>query len=164
MDACKEYFNWVDAHPWYKVEQLKKPYFDEQTKKWVTLAKIPTARPYTIQGLCIYLDCNSHWFKQFEISIKDKLKEVKDDDQSEETKQLKDFSTILSHVREIIYHQKLEGAAVGAFNASIIQRDLGLREVQDVKLSNPDGEVFRTSNAHEVVFKKFGEKKEDDKV
>lgn len=162
LQACEEYFNWVDAHPWYKVEQLKKAYqedaIDKQgkaTKRWVTVTKVPTARPYTIEGLCRYLRCNTLWFRQFEASLKGK-----DDELS------KDFSSVCSHVREVIYQQKFEGAAVGAFSPSIIQRDLGLRDNQDVKISNPDGESFKTENTHkhEVIFRKMSghENKESD--
>lgn len=124
LDECKEYFNWVDSKPFFKVEQIKKPYLDPETKLWVTMCKLPTVRPYTIHGLCIYLGCNSLWFNQFERALVGKEDQLS-----------KDFSTVLTHVREIIYHQKFEGAVVGAFNASIIQRDLGLVEKVDNKLS-----------------------------
>jgi DNA-packaging protein gp3 len=111
LEACQEYFNWVDSKPFYRVEALKGG--DKAGK----LIKVPNMQPYTIQGLCIYLDCNSVWFNHFEKAL-----EGKEDDLS------KDFSKILTHVREIIYNQKFVGAAVGAFNHSIIQRDLNLRE------------------------------------
>lgn len=141
LEACQEYFNWVDAHPWYKVEQIKKPYqeeyYDKGVKKtrWVTIAKIPTVRPYTIQGLCNYLDCNSVWFNQFETAINKKLEAAGPENADDETK---GFSKILTHVREMIYQQKFEGAAVGAFNASIIQRDLSLVDKTDITSNGKD--------------------------
>ena len=128
LTACQEYFNWVDAHPWFKNEQLKKPYYDSDLEKMITIAKIPTARPYTIYGLCMYLDCNSVWFNQFESSINQKLAKLKENETDNEAE---DFSKILTHVREVIYQQKFEGAAVGAFNHNIIARDLNLRENVD---------------------------------
>lgn len=136
LEACREYFNWVDAHPWYKPEQLKKPYEEEYTdpkgkkqKRMVYIAKVPTARPYTIQGLCIYLDCNTLWFNQFEKAIQKKIEDMGEKNADETTL---GFSKILAHVRDIIYQQKFEGAAVGAFNASIIQRDLSLIDRTDI--------------------------------
>jgi hypothetical protein len=117
LTACEEYFNWVDAHPWYKVEQAKKPFLDTKSGEWVTIIKMPTPRPYTIQGLCRYLNCNTVWFNQFEKSLEGKT-----------DKSSQDFSKIVTHVREAIYQQKLEGAAVGAFNGNIIARELGLKE------------------------------------
>lgn len=78
-------------------------------------------RAFTIQGLCLYLGCNVLYFKQFEESIKDKTDEL-----------AKDFSIILSRVREIIYTQKFTGAAAGFLNPNIIARDLGLTDKTDI--------------------------------
>jgi hypothetical protein len=108
--AC-EYFNWCDAHPWKKNELVKS---GDMAGK---IVGVPTARPYTIQGLCGYLDCNTMYFNEFERSLIGK-----------EDERSIDFSRIVHRVREIIYQQKFEGAAVGAFNSSIIARDLGLKE------------------------------------
>lgn len=121
LAACEEYFHWVDAHPWFKTEQLKKARQDTRTKKWITTVQVPTARPYTIQGLCRYLDCNTMWFNQFEKSLTGK-----------EDESSKGFSIIITHVREIIYQQKFEGAAVGAFNGNIIARELGLSDKNEL--------------------------------
>lgn len=130
-EAACEYFEWCDAHPEYISEQKK----GNQTPKIAVdidaedlkdlmspLVQIPTKIPYTIQGLCIYCDCNVMYFNQFEDSLKGK-----DDELS------KDFSLICSRIREIIYNQKFTGASVGYFNASIIARDLGL--VDEKKLT-----------------------------
>ena len=43
---------------------------------------------------------------------------------------------IITRIREAIYQQKFEGASVGAFNANIIARDLGLADKQDVKVKS----------------------------
>jgi hypothetical protein len=134
-EAACEYFNWCDAHPWFKVEQLKKPYLDKgkdgAPDKWITVTKVPTARPYTMQGLCLYLDCNLVYFNQFEKSL-----EKKEDELS------KDFSKIVSRIRETIYMQKFEGAAVGAFNSNLIARELGLTD--KTELTGKDGGPIQT--------------------
>lgn len=118
--AIEQYFNWVDAHPWWRNEQIKKPYLDKDGNM-ITMAKIATARPYTISGLCIYLDCHSKYFYDFEASLKEKTDQIS-----------YDFSHIITWAKEIIYTQKFEGAAVGAFNANIIARDLGLTDKKEV--------------------------------
>ena len=106
--AC-EYFQWVDKHPWKKVDFKGKnnQRFD-----------IPAARPYTLTGLCLYLDCNITYFNHFESSLN--------------SENDKDFFKVITRIRETIYTQKFEGAAVGAFNANIIARDLGLVDKKDV--------------------------------
>lgn len=121
LEACQEYFNWCDAHPLYKVEAIK------SGDNAGDLIKIPTMRPYTLQGLCRYLNANTQWFNQFEKSLAEKT-----------DKEAEDFSIILTHVREAVYQQKFEGAAIGTFNANIIARDLGLKEGIDATTNGKD--------------------------
>lgn len=106
FEAACEYFEWCDNNPWVKQEQTIKTNSEEQKT-------IPTSRPYTMTGLCLYLDCNTQYFSQF----KNNLPEGE-----------KDFSLVITRIEQIIYTQKFEGATVGAFNANIIARDLGLKE------------------------------------
>lgn len=133
--AATEYFNWVDGHPWYKVEQLKKPYTDENGKT-VSIVKVPTARPYTTQGLCLYLNCNTKYFNEFAKELDKKLAATLDE---EEKKRVKDFSEILTRIRETIFQQKFEGAAVGAFNSNLIARELGIADKQESRNVDKEG-------------------------
>ena len=114
--AC-EYFEWIDENPLIQID-----YRGKDADK----VELPHTRPYTIQGLCLYLDCNTAYFRQFEASLKDK-----DDDISN------NFSTIITRINETIYKQKFEGAACGFYNANIIARDLGLSDKKD--LTSSDG-------------------------
>lgn len=110
-EAACEYFEWCDKHPWEKVDFKGKPLEE---------VRLPTARPYTITGLCLYLGCGVHYFDQFE-------KSLSEPDPNE------GFSSVITRIRETIYTQKFEGAAVGAYNANIIARDLGLVDKRDHK-------------------------------
>ncbi|MBM6705375.1 DNA packaging protein, partial [Sutterella massiliensis] len=67
---------------------------------------------------CIYLDCHSKYFNEFEVAIKEKGDLATEKD--------KDFSNVIACIREIIDTNQLEGAAVGAYNPSIIAQKLGL--------------------------------------
>lgn len=120
-EAACEYFNWCDSNPWNKKELVKSG--DLAGK----LFDIPTERPYTITGLCIYLGCNEAYFRVF----KGQLPAGE-----------KDFNTVIEQIEQVIYTQKFEGAAVGAFNANIIARDLGLRDKSETEISNKPGESF----------------------
>lgn len=93
---------------------------------WI-VKKMKTPRPYTLSGLCFYLGCNEAYFRQFE-------KEAN-----------KDFSTVINDIKTVIETQQFEGASVGAFNANIIARKLGLSDKTDV-----------TSGGEKIVVK-FGE-------
>lgn len=147
-EAACEYFQWCDDNPWMKVEQkkgnsnidvfdlielAKKEGLDtKQVLESATnpLMEIPTSRPYTIQGLCSYLNCNTDYFNQFEKELSKK-----------NTIDSKDFSEVITRIRETIYQQKFEGATIGAFNATIISRDLGLADKKD---HTSNGETITT--------------------
>lgn len=96
-DAAKEYFEATVGRPWIQ-------------KDWVGKDAVPVDRkttpPFTVQGLCVFLEINPDtWY---------------------EYRKRKDFSDICTRIETIIYTQKFEGASVGAYNANIIARDLGL--------------------------------------
>jgi hypothetical protein len=103
-EAACEYFEWCRENPWIKKDWVGKD-AEEVDRE--------TERPFTLTGLCIYLDCSSSYFRSFKSTLQEKDK---------------DFLTIITRIEEIIYTQKFEGAAVGAFNANIIARDLGLSD------------------------------------
>lgn len=119
-EACAEYFETCDDNPFIKQEAKTVNVGNYQSE--IAIADMRVMRPYTIQGLCRYLNANTQYFNQFEESVKDK-----------EDERSKGFSLILTRVREIIYEQKYSGAASGFFNANIIARDLGLSDKKDIK-------------------------------
>lgn len=106
LDACMEYFKATEQRKWYKKEAIKGGKDSGKT------VDIPIETPFSISGLCIFLGVNTVYFNQFEES-----KTYKDN---------KDFSKVITHVKDIIETQQFEGATVGAFNANIIARKLGL--------------------------------------
>jgi hypothetical protein len=105
--AC-EYFEATDERKWTKKDWVGKD---------ATLVTRETDTPYTLRGLCIFLDVNSGYWSEFKAT--NRAKEL-------------DFTEIITRIEDVIYNQKFEGASVGAFNASIIARDLGLKEQTDI--------------------------------
>lgn len=126
LEAAYEYFEHQSKQAWERTDYKGKEVIE---------VHIPTSAPFTLTGLCIFLGVNTKYFSDFENSLQEK---------DEETK--KGFSEVITHIREIIYTQKFEGAAVGAYNANIIARDLGLADRQEV------------NNTGEVVIRKKGVK------
>jgi len=118
-EAATQYFKWIDSHPFDKYDAIRSG--DNAGK----IIVIPTQRPYTITGLCLYLNCNLKFFDDFEKSLKANPHE--------------DFSLIITRIREIIYTNKFEGAAVGCFNPNIIARDLGLADKQESRQIDKNG-------------------------
>lgn len=120
-EAASEYFEWCDNNPLMEaVVQKRKINRDEEI---IELIDCPKKRPYTMQGLCLYLGCSTEFFRHFE----------------ENNKDASDFMPIITRIRETIYNHKFTGAASGFFNANIIARDLGLvdKKQQDVKVEQP---------------------------
>ncbi len=106
-DCCVEYLEKTDARKWLKTEFNGKDAIECQ---------VPSETPYTFTGLYLYLDIDHKTWVLYEGR--------------------EEFIPITTRVRNIIYTQKFEGAAVGAFNANIIARDLGLKDESNVNVSD----------------------------
>jgi hypothetical protein len=113
-EAACEYFKWCQKNPINDPRSFG--------------GKADIARPFTLQGLCLYLGCNTAYLRQFK---------------ADKVKCTLDFSTVITEIEETIYQQKFEHAAVGIYKDNIIARDLGLRDNQDV---TTDGEKVNQYN------------------
>lgn len=129
--AC-EYFDWCDKHPWVKNEAVK------SGDSAGLIIQVPTSRPYTIAGLLLYIGVNDHYWRDF-----------RSDGHRE-------FEDVIARVEKVIETQQFEGATVGAFNANIISRKLGLIDKQ--ALTGADGGELRISHEvrnHRVIFEDY---------
>jgi hypothetical protein len=95
-----EFFSDCENNPWYKVEAVK------GGDNAGMLINVPTSRPFTISGLCVFAGIVVQTFDNYSKSD--------------------EFLEVTTRIREIIFTQKFEGAAVGAFHANLISRDLHL--------------------------------------
>lgn len=103
-EACCEYFEATSQRKWIKKDWVGKDAMEVERE---------TDAPFTLTGLYIFLDISAQTWKDY--------------------RGREDFIEVVARVENIIYTQKFEGAAVGAYNANIIARDLGLRDNMDVK-------------------------------
>jgi hypothetical protein len=115
LEAAYEYFEKCDNAPWNKMEVVK------TGKDAGKLLPVPTQKPYTIQGMCVFLHITEQTFLNYE-----------------KNESYKDFFEVFTHVRDIIENNQFEGATVGAYNANIIARKLGIADKQE---SNVSGSV-----------------------
>lgn len=124
--AC-EYFAWCVNNPLIEI--------DYRSGKKIQLPKM---RPFTLHGLCHYLNCNSAYFRSFK---------------SQERALKEDFITVIADIEETIYNQKFTGAAVGFLNANIISRDLGLSDRQELtgKNGEPLTQPFNDSQVDKII-------------
>ncbi len=109
--AC-DYFQWCDENP-LKEEKL----FHYQGK--ISRDSVSKMRAYTLVELCLFLGVNEAYFRQFD------------------TENNKEFSTIITHIRNTIYTQKFTGAAADLLNPNIIARDLGLIDKKFIDVKTP---------------------------
>jgi hypothetical protein len=103
--AC-EYFEATDARKWKKKDWVGKDAEEVERE---------SETPYTWTGLALFLDIDTDTLRNYG-----------------KEEGYKDFFGIISRIGQIIYTQKIEGASVGAFNPSIVARELGLAEKTDV--------------------------------
>lgn len=103
-EAACEYFQWCEDNPIIDPRSFG--------------GKQAIQRPFTMQGLCLFLDCSTGYFRTFKATQDQK----------------QDFLAIILRIEETVYQQKFENAAIGVYNQNIIARDLGLVEKSESKL------------------------------
>jgi hypothetical protein len=119
-ELAREYFQETDEKPFFKQEVLK------GGPAAGTIVKVPTIRPYTWKAFENFL---------FYKGIASDLENYRYNKGSA----YDEYIGIVTRIGSIIYNQKFEGAAVGAFNPNLIARELGLAEKtqQQVTLEQP---------------------------
>ena len=109
QDKINKYFKFVDSSP---IEKRKTETHKGEVKEYIEYIK----RPYTIEGLCNYLDITMKTFYNWE--------------------DCKDLIHIITRARQIIRENKLSGSIAGIFNANIVIRDLSLRDTDTPQVIN----------------------------
>jgi len=117
LEAAEEYFQWCEDNPFIESKPMVVSN-GQNSGSSIEMAEIPIKRPFTLYGLCSFLDCSTGYFRAFKSTAQEKDK---------------DFLSVIEKIEETIYNQKFSGAASGFFNANIIARDLGLRDQSEIK-------------------------------
>ena len=112
LEAVNSYFAFVEENP-LKEAQLIKAKVDRDRED-VKVYKLSKMRAMTIQGLCNFLGVSVESFYEYE--------------------KREGYSEIITRARQVMYSQKLEGAAAGMLNPSIIARELGLAEKSETRV------------------------------
>lgn len=110
--AFNDYFEDIENNPIYE-RQLVKTKVDRDSEE-VKVYKRPLPRAMTMQGFCAFTGISSSTLFEYE--------------------KKEGFSKIITQAREVMVGQKLEGAAAGIFNPSIIARELGLAEKSETRV------------------------------
>lgn len=123
---CNEYFEWCLENPLLEAVVVNRPFKrkigtngdgkDQTEIIPYSIAQVPKMRPFTIEGLCNFIDIAKKTFDNYSSR--------------------KDFLPVITRIRQIIYAQKFEGAASGFLNANIIARDLGLKDTTETTITD----------------------------
>jgi hypothetical protein len=124
--AAESYFLWCEENPLMEVAFVGKD---------ATRVEIPKMRAFTLEGLCLSFGSSASYWRQF--------KETK-------TAKKQGFTTVITRIEEIIRVQKFTGAAAGFLNPTIIARDLGLRDKQEIEHS---GDMNVSQTVFQIVRK-----------
>jgi len=102
--AAEDYFKWIADNPLMSTEIVK--YQGD-----ASLVEVPKMHAMTIKGLCVFLNISEDTWLNYKKDEK--------------------FKPICEAVGNIIYEQKLTGAAADLLNGNIIGRELGLVDKSD---------------------------------
>lgn len=107
LEKALQYAEWCQKYPLY------------ETKVFGTgiKMKVPKMRAMTIQGFSLFANFDLTMFYDWE--------------------KQEAYSHIVTRIRNILYSQKLEGAAADLLNPNIIARELGLSDKTDVNVKTP---------------------------
>ena len=128
-EACK-YFDWCDRHPWERSELVK--YKGEAVE-----AAVPLGRPYSMDGLTVFLGVSGSYFRTAKNELRDKIEKGKASPSEAE------LLDMIERVEQTIRTQQIEGAAVGIFSTGLVARLNGLSD--NVNVSNSGEAVVRVT-------------------
>ncbi len=128
-EACA-YFEWCDRHPWERVELVKYQGTAEEHD-------LPLGRPYSMDGLTIYLGVSGGYFRAAKANLKDKIESGR---ATEDERALMDT---IDRIETTVRTQQLEGAYVGVFNPGIVARVNGIAD--NINQNNTGDAVIRVS-------------------
>ena len=111
-EACLEYLAWSHANPL------------QEEKHFCSAGQIMTAhiskpRAVTIVGLCLHLGIHRHTWQNYRIS--------------------EEFDLVCDEIEDRMKQYKFENAVAGLMNPTLIARDIGLVDKQEIDLSSKDG-------------------------
>lgn len=111
-EASLEYLAWADANP----------LFETKTAMWqgsFVATEVPKPRAVTIVGLCLHLGISRFTWHNYRVSD--------------------EFDLVCEEIEDRMKQYKFENAVAGLMNPTLIARDIGLVDKQEIDLSNKDG-------------------------
>jgi len=121
-----DYFKWTESNPLH--ETHVSAYMGEVIK-----TPVERLRAMTIRGCCRFIGIGHRTWYDYRNNGNPEHADYK------ESGHYDDHYKIICWAEDVIYNQKLEGAAAGLFNAAIIIRELGLKDTSKLLTEDEDG-------------------------
>jgi hypothetical protein len=131
----EEYSKWLQENPLYEAKAFS-------YEGHVTIKEIPRMRAMTLDGFCLFADITLKTFCNY--------------------RKKDDFFHVCTRIDKSIRTQKFEGAASDLLNASIIARDLGLKDKVETENKNTNINKDMTDDEFENAIKELGVKKDEE--
>ena len=109
-EAADEYFEITAARFWK----------EQKLSNGGKVVEMKISPPFTLAGFCLFVGASRHWWNEM------KAREEKAKDSQ--------FLEVIRYISETIELQQFEGASIGAFNANIISRNLGLVDKKETEV------------------------------
>lgn len=129
QDAIEQYFEWVEETPLIEYRPMTE-------NQQISMIPVPKMRAMTIEGCARFCGISYDTWCNY--------------------RKNPDFLEVIGEAERVIREQKLVGAAGGFLNASIVARDLGLKDASDVNVGGQSGNPIK----HEIVFKPVSSNKD----
>lgn len=113
--AFYEYIDLCDRSPYMRPELVKH-------QGMATEYEISLGRPYSIDGLTIYLGVSASYFRSFKANIKTKI------DAKRATAIEEELLDAVEMIEQVCYTQNLEGAMVRVFDSGLVAKKHGIAD------------------------------------
>lgn len=130
-ETAEAYFEYCVSNPIYSADVCKTGEAIGQ------ILHVPSDRPFTIEGFCCYAGITNKTFWNYG-----------------NNEAYEEYFDVVKAIRGVIRTQKLERAIVGAYNATIVARDLHMKEHSETELTASGGITLNMQ---------YGNKEEDHK-
>jgi hypothetical protein len=128
LQAASDYFDYCDSNPWIERKEVV-------TDKGIVVTETPTQKPYSLSGFRHFVGASESWLREFKKACSI------------------DFLRVIEEIEQFIATQQWEGASVGAFNANIIARTLGLADNQKTDITSNGKDINQPALKPEQIDK-----------
>lgn len=145
MEECQKYFTFCDENPIIEIDYKGKD---------AERVELYRPRAYTITGMMVYLGLSSRYLAQMEAEWKEYVSRDDKDltpAQIEKKHNAQGFLTMLARIKDIIYTQKFEFAAVNMMNTYMISRELGIRSDEELKKNDEERDGDNSNQFANIV-------------